>query len=153
MVEINFDPNVLNRIKQSGIANGEVPARAVRKPDAGIPELPAARFSANIRNSEGAQRSRESSDRTSQTSIKGDSGHKKRMTSDELAEMLRKVNLTFDTFEVQAKFIIDSSSGDISVQVINLRTGEVIRKIPPYAVPEVANALLSGDPMCTDVKA
>ena len=71
-----------------------------------------------------------------------------RRTLEEFAEMLRTVNLTFDLFEIQAKYII--TDGDISVQIINQRTGEVIRKIPPYEVPKIIEALKNGDPMFTD---
>lgn len=53
------------------------------------------------------------------------------LTTDELAEMLRRINLTFDLFEVAAKYTIDESDGHVSVTLVNTRTGEVIRKIPP----------------------
>jgi uncharacterized FlaG/YvyC family protein len=76
----------------------------------------------------------------------------KRMTLQELAEHLRKINLTFDLFEVQARFTTNRETGEISVEVINQRTGEVIRKIPPYDLPEFHNALLRGDPLAKDIK-
>lgn len=77
----------------------------------------------------------------------------KRMTVDELAEMLQKVNLTFDLFEIQARYHIDKTTGDITVEVINQRTGEVIRKIPPYDVPRITEALKNGESIVTDIKA
>ena len=77
----------------------------------------------------------------------------KRMTVDELAEMLQKVNLTFDLFEIQARYHIDKTTGDITVEVINQRTGEVIRKIPPYDVPKITEALKNGESIVTDIKA
>jgi uncharacterized FlaG/YvyC family protein len=76
-----------------------------------------------------------------------------RMSLDELAEMLRKINLTFDLFEIQARFTINRETGDISVQVVNQRTGEVIRKIPPYEVSKVTGTLLKGEPLITDIEA
>ena len=55
-----------------------------------------------------------------------------RLTLTEIAQILRRVNLTFDLFEIQAKFSIDESRGGIQIEVINNKTGEVIRRIPPY---------------------
>lgn len=77
----------------------------------------------------------------------------KRMSLEELAELLRKINLTFDLFEVQAKFSTDPVTGQIKVEVVNQRTGEVIRKIPPYEVPRVYDALRNGEPLMTDTEA
>jgi len=77
----------------------------------------------------------------------------KRMSLDELAEMLRKVNLTFDVFEIQARYTIDRESGDISIEVINQRTGEVIRKIPPYDIPDFVELVMFGNGSVTDVMA
>ncbi len=114
----------------------------------GIPFAPAAPA---IRRTEEAPNSRESSERRGRA-IESSYEQPKRMSLDELAEALRKVNLTFDLFEIQTRFIIDSTSGDISVQIINQRTGEVIRKIPPYELPQVAQLIESGEPLVTDVK-
>ena len=50
----------------------------------------------------------------------------------EIANLLNKVNLHFDLFEIQAKFTIDKASGGILIEVRNNQTGEVIRRIPPY---------------------
>lgn len=77
---------------------------------------------------------------------------RRRMTLEELAEMLRKVNLTFDLFEIQASITVDQKTGDISVEVINQRTGEVIRKIPPYDVSTMVESLETGDSVLTDVE-
>jgi len=86
-------------------------------------------------------------------------GQSKPMTGSELAEVLRRVNLTSDLFEVQAKFMINPS-GEVSIQITNQRTGEVIRKIPPYEVQKIAQAISNGaggsDPigsLLTDIKA
>jgi len=105
-----------------------------------------------IRKTEEAQLSRESSDgRVRVREIKQE--QRERMSVQELEELLRKVNLSFDLFEIQATYTVDNHTGDVSVQIINQRTGEVIRKIPPYEVPRVAQALENGDPVVTDVKA
>lgn len=53
------------------------------------------------------------------------------LSREELAEMLHRINLTFDLFEVAAKYSIDEESSQIHVTLINTRTGEVIRRIPP----------------------
>ncbi|HDS31040.1 MAG TPA: flagellar protein FlaG [Firmicutes bacterium] len=76
-----------------------------------------------------------------------------RMSLDELAEMLRRINLTFDLFEIQAKFSVDQTTGRVSVEVINQRTGEVIRKIPPYDVGRIIESLERGDSIFTDTMA
>jgi len=114
----------------------------------GIPFVPAA---PPIRRTEEAPDSRESSKGRGRA-IESNVEQTKRMSLEELAEALKKVNVTFDLFEIQARFIIDSTSGDISIQIINQRTGEVIRKIPPYELPQFAQLIESGEPLVTDVK-
>ena len=84
-----------------------------------------------------------------------------RMSLNELADLLRKVNLTFDLFEIQAIYSVDHESGEVTVKVINQRTGEVIRKIPPYDLPKIIKALenerlvngSSPEGLITDIKA
>lgn len=53
------------------------------------------------------------------------------ISTEELAEMLRRVNLTFDLFEIAAKYAVDKDGGQIRVTLFNTRTGEIIRRIPP----------------------
>ena len=53
------------------------------------------------------------------------------VSRDELAEMLRKVNLTFDLFEIAAEYSIEEDGKRISITVRNTRTGEILRRIPP----------------------
>lgn len=77
----------------------------------------------------------------------------KQLSLEELAEVLRKVNLRFDLFEIQAKFTVSRQTGEVTIEVINQRTGEVIRKIPPYAVSHVLESLKDGGPVITDVEA
>lgn len=55
-----------------------------------------------------------------------------RLSLTEIAKILSRVNLTFDLFEIQAKFSVDESRGGIQIEIINNKTGEVIRRIPPY---------------------
>jgi len=111
-----------------------------------------ARRAAELKRMEEAQRSRDSANGRVRAS-ESKQEPSKRMSLEELAEVLRKVNLTFDLFEIQATFTIDQKTGDVSVKIINQRTGEVIRKIPPYDVAKVAEALKNGDATVTDVKA
>jgi uncharacterized FlaG/YvyC family protein len=120
----------------------------IRREEAG----PTARRVTEIRHKEEAQNSQDSLAGRSRA-IEKQTGQIARMTLEELAEMLRKVNLTFDLFEIQAKFTVDRSTGDITVEIINQRTGEVIRRIPPYDLPGVAEALKAGEPAVTDVTA
>jgi len=46
--------------------------------------------------------------------------------------MLRRMNLTYDLFEIQANYRYDKELGMVRVVVKNTVTGEVIRRIPPY---------------------
>ena len=45
--------------------------------------------------------------------------------------MLRKVNMTFDLFEIAAEYTVEEDPHRIVVVIHNTRTGEVIRRIPP----------------------
>jgi uncharacterized FlaG/YvyC family protein len=58
---------------------------------------------------------------------------KKPLSLEELQEMLRKINLTFDLFEIAAEYTIDKEANRVKVVVRNTRTGKVIRRIPPEA--------------------
>lgn len=114
--------------------------------------IPATRRAAEIRPAEEAQFSRETLVERGRA-IEKMKEQIEQMSLEEFAEMLRKVNLTFDVFEIQARYTIDRESGDISIEVINQRTGEVIRKIPPYEIPDLVNAVLTGGAAVTDVMA
>ena len=114
--------------------------------------IPTTKRAAEIRRSEEARNTREPSAGRGRA-MERSTEQTKRMTLEEFAEVLRKVNLTFDMFEIQARFTIDSNSGDISIEVINQRTGEVIRKIPPYYVTGFAEALKEGKVAGTDILA
>lgn len=137
------------RIAQQAAANEPLPRPKRAEGDEAAKTSPG--FSrADIRRMEEALKSRESSEergRANETKVEPTP----RMTLEELAEALRKVNLTFDLFEIQARFIIDQKTGEISVQVINQRTGEVIRKIPPYDVPQIVESLKNGEPAVFDL--
>ena len=54
------------------------------------------------------------------------------VSKDELAEMLRKFNLTFDLFEIEAQYSVEDNGHRIRIVIQNTKTGEIIRKIPPY---------------------
>lgn len=62
---------------------------------------------------------------------------KEPVSLDELAAMLRKVNLTFDLFEIAAEYSVVDNGHRVTIVVHNTRTGEVLRRIPP--VEFVAN--------------
>lgn len=55
-----------------------------------------------------------------------------RISTDELEQMLHKVNLTFNLFEIESNVSIDQGSHELHVVVRNTRTGDVIRRIPAY---------------------
>jgi len=66
------------------------------------------------------------------------------VSTDELAEMLRKVNLTFDLFEIAAEYTVEEEPHRVTVVIRNTRTGEVIRRIPPANFIENYNDIKSG---------
>ncbi len=71
---------------------------------------------------------------------------REQMSLAELAEVLHKVNLTFDLFEIRANYTVNSNTGEVVVQIINQRTGELIRRIPPYDLPKIAEAISNQQP-------
>ena len=56
---------------------------------------------------------------------------KESRTLEEYAEMLRKVNMTFDLFEIAAEYTVQEDPHQIIVVIRNTHTGEVIRRVPP----------------------
>ena len=64
----------------------------------------------------------------------------KHLSFDELREMMRKVNLFINPFEIQVQFIVDNASGDVAMNVINTVSGEVIREILPAEFERALNA-------------
>lgn len=69
----------------------------------------------------------------------------------ELAEVLRKVNLTFDLFEINASISVEED--EVVVRIVNQRTGELIRQIPSEAARRLAAALEEGRGILTDLQA
>jgi len=69
---------------------------------------------------------------------------REQMSFEDYAAMLRKVNLIIDMFEIQAKFHVDLETGRVTVEIVNQHTGELIRKIPPYELPGILEALEKG---------
>ena len=65
------------------------------------------------------------------TRIESEPRVKEPLSKEELAQTLHKVNLTFDLFEIEAKFEIDESDKRVVITLRNTRTGKVIRQIPP----------------------
>lgn len=57
---------------------------------------------------------------------------REQISLDELSEMLNKLNLTFDLFEIEAEFSFDREDKQVRVVVRNTRTNEVIRRIPAH---------------------
>ena len=69
---------------------------------------------------------------------------REQLSLDELAENLRRMNMTFDLFEIQAKFLVDKSDRQVKVIVQNTKTGEVIRSIPPTEFSTIYNRFVTG---------
>jgi uncharacterized FlaG/YvyC family protein len=84
---------------------------------------------------------------------------REQMSLAELAEVLHRVNLTFDLFEIRANYTVNSNTGDVIVQIVNQRTGEIIRRIPPYDLEAIAQTISTQKPfglsgsLLTDVMA
>jgi uncharacterized FlaG/YvyC family protein len=86
---------------------------------------------------------------------------REQMSTSELLDILHRINLTFDLFEVQSTYTIDPKTGDVTIRIVNQRTGEVIRSIPPYEVKAMAQLLKTksqggndgtAEPLMTDIK-
>lgn len=54
----------------------------------------------------------------------------KHLSFDELRDLMRKVNMYIDPFELQVRFIVDDNSGDVVLNIVYTVSGEVIRRIP-----------------------
>ena len=127
----------------------ELPIKARHKPVKQA-EVPVAQKAKKATSQEEALQNRDSSTGR-EKAIEQTREQLKPRTLDELAELLRKVNLTFVLFEIQTRYQVNLETGEVSLQIVNQRTGEVIRKIPPYDVPRVAEALKNGDPFLKDI--
>jgi len=53
------------------------------------------------------------------------------ISMDDLADTLSRVNLTFDLFEIEAEYKIDTDENRVIITLHNNRTGKLIRRIPP----------------------
>jgi uncharacterized FlaG/YvyC family protein len=69
---------------------------------------------------------------------------KQSVSLEEFAEMLRKVNMTFDLFEIAAEYTVQEEPHRITVVIRNTRTGKVIRRIPPDEFVTNFNDIKSG---------
>jgi len=67
-----------------------------------------------------------------------------RISTDELEQMLNKVNLTFNLFEIESQVSVDQNSHELHVVVRNTRTGDVIRRIPAYEFKASFESFRSG---------
>jgi uncharacterized FlaG/YvyC family protein len=86
---------------------------------------------------------------------------REQMTTSELQEILHRVNLSIDLFEIQTSYTIDPETGDVTIRIVNQSTGEVIRSIPPYEVNAMVQLLKTNSqggndgtavPLMTDIK-
>lgn len=61
-----------------------------------------------------------------------------------LLDMLRRLNMAFDLFEIQAKFEFLEDGNRVHITVRNTATGKVIRRIPPTELQTNFNNLREG---------
>lgn len=57
---------------------------------------------------------------------------RKELSPAEYLAMLRRMNLTYNLFEIRANYHYDKELGMVRVEIRNTVTGELIRRIPPY---------------------
>ncbi len=55
-------------------------------------------------------------------------------TSAKVEDAILKINEIFQTSHTSLRFLVDSSTGNLVVQVINQETGELLRQIPQETV-------------------
>lgn len=63
-----------------------------------------------------------------------DTARKQAEARNRLERALKDLNDAFSAFDIQLKFRVHDQTHDIMVQVVNVRTGEVIREIPPKKI-------------------
>lgn len=63
-----------------------------------------------------------------------DTARKQAEARNRLDRALKDLNDAFSAFDIQLKFRVHDKTHDIMVQVVNVRTGEVIREIPPKKI-------------------
>lgn len=62
----------------------------------------------------------------------------KSLSLEQLEELLRKINLSFDLFEIQRIFVVDPSGNEEpKVEIRNTVTGELIRVIPTNELTDI----------------
>lgn len=64
----------------------------------------------------------------------------KHLSFDELRDIMRRVNLFIDPFEIQVQFFVDGTSGDVAMKIVNTVSGEVIRRIPAEELDRALHA-------------
>jgi uncharacterized FlaG/YvyC family protein len=64
----------------------------------------------------------------------------KHLSFDELRDLMRKVNLYINPFEIQVQFIVDHQTGDVAMNVINTVSGEIIREVLPEELNRALDA-------------
>lgn len=51
--------------------------------------------------------------------------------NDEIQESLASVNKALDAFNIEARFSVHKETGQVIVRLLNTKTGDIIREIPP----------------------
>lgn len=59
----------------------------------------------------------------------------------DLDGVAEKLNSAANAFDVQARFSVHKTTGQIMVKIINTRTGRVLREIPPERLVALADSM------------
>ena len=68
-------------------------------------------------------------------------------------ELLKKLNLTVDIFNLEFRREIHQGTGEIMVSIINKETGEVLRQVPPEKILDMVAEMLKHLGLAVDVQA
>ncbi len=64
-------------------------------------------------------------------------GEDRKPTIQEVREAVDRINETMELYRTELRFVLHEESGEIMVKVINAKTQEVIREIPPEWVLKI----------------
>ncbi|MHB9143839.1 MAG: flagellar protein FlaG [Symbiobacteriia bacterium] len=71
----------------------------------------------------------------------------------ELQAAASKLNRAAAAFDVQARFSVHKATGQILVKIVNTRTGQVLREIPPERMLDLASSMEHMLGLVVDAKA
>lgn len=77
----------------------------------------------------------------------------KAVTEEQLAEILEKLNRIFDVMSTELRFKVHEGTKDIVVQVVEIKTGKVLREIPPERILDMITQMMKLVGLLVDEKA